>query len=494
MESVKADDDSGDDVMEVKKSSESREKGAGIFSGTFNLSNAALGAGVLTFPDQFARTSILSGVLMNILFVGLVFVGLNILGQTAKITASETLSVAVRRVFGKNMERLAIILLIAYCWTSTVQFLTTIGTSVTSFGLAVAGRENENDNANLPWYLTSYFTISVVSIVFVYPLTLLKSMSTLAWSSSIAIMAVSYNTLFVLVTAFVYSDQVSKRADTPPGGDQSCNRMERDDGMLDRSFWRVVPTIASMCLGYQCHLSSFCNYSSLRPKTKVIYPYIILVGSLVCFVTYTTVGIAGASLFGGCTNKWILKNYALNDTGANIGRALIAVAVAFSYPILAFTGRREILRLFDTLSAARNWEFSENNIFVGTVNRRFFWVSSIYFFTNLVAALFISLESAIQLVGTSAAAWMFIYPGLFAMKLSYLTHEGTIDEALSQLPDSPHEELVDSWVNGIRNRVTWWLSGWQRIALWWSGLIFAVIGFLLLVIGFTQFVRDMAGY
>eukprot|EP00397_Hematodinium_sp_SG-2012_P009900 GEMP01009999.1.p1 GENE.GEMP01009999.1~~GEMP01009999.1.p1 ORF type:complete len:486 (+),score=77.57 GEMP01009999.1:115-1572(+) len=485
MVDLKAEDECSFESVEVKKS---EEKGAGILGGSFNLSNAALGAGILTFPDQFARLTIGAGTVLQILFIALVIFGLIVHGQTAKLTVSDSLPMAARRLFGKNVERVAIVLLIVYCWFTTLAYLVAIGSSLESFGEALRGKM-ASDAADAPWYWDRRFTTSVLSIVFVYPLSLLRNMSALSWSSSIAIMSVCYITIFVLVSAIVYNDDVGDRDDTAG----VCDPMEWR-AIPTPTFWGIVPAISSMLFGYQCHLSSYCNYGSLTTKAKSAYPYITLIGSLVCFFTYTTVGISGAYLFGGCTHTWVLNNYAVNDTAANVARALIAVAVAFSYPILAFTGRREILRLFDTLSAARNWEFSENNIFVGTVNRRFFWVSSIYFFTNLVAALFISLESAIQLVGTSAAAWMFIYPGLFAMKLSYLTHEGTIDEALSQLPDSPHEELVDSWVNGIRNRVTWWLSGWQRIALWWSGLIFAVIGFLLLVIGFTQFVRDMAGY
>eukprot|EP00397_Hematodinium_sp_SG-2012_P014593 GEMP01014838.1.p1 GENE.GEMP01014838.1~~GEMP01014838.1.p1 ORF type:complete len:501 (+),score=103.26 GEMP01014838.1:45-1547(+) len=448
-------------IVKTPPSCSLEEKGANAFSGTFNLANAALGAGLLTFPKSFASTGIAGGLWTQMILTLLLFIGLIVLAQAAKFTSSDSLALICSRMFGKFSEYITVAMVIAYCWCGCVAYLTIIGAQLEVFGRIL---ENVDDGCPVKWYLDPKVTTTLIGTIIVYPLASLRDMSALSWSSCVAIAACWYITFFVLISYI---------SATPESLGQT------DNCVVEDTFWGVASAVPAMCFGYQCHIASVPNYASLSGKAKASYAYVALGGCMLCFVIYSTVGVAGASTFGDCTasQSLILDNYPRDNMFANIGRLVVSVAVATSYPIVAFCGRQESSNMFDALCLKQGWTFSDRNIFFGTPNARLFWFGSMWYFSTLIFTLCVpDIKWVINITGVPSGLTMFVYPGFIAMKLANLYHLESIDAALANLPNQVAECARESWMLSMRARVMYWLNSAERRAVWWGGLMLVLVG------------------
>eukprot|EP00397_Hematodinium_sp_SG-2012_P011928 GEMP01012080.1.p1 GENE.GEMP01012080.1~~GEMP01012080.1.p1 ORF type:complete len:512 (+),score=76.79 GEMP01012080.1:32-1567(+) len=473
------------DVESFKKSpsvSLSPTKGAGVLGATFNLSNAALGAGLLTFPKSFASMGIAFAMFAQVVTSACLYVALLIYGESAKLTSSDSLALITSRLLGQRAGYLAIFLSVSFAWCSCVTYLTIIGTQLEVFGRIVG---DVDDGQSVNWYLHQMFTTTIVGTLLVFPLASLRDMKDLSWASFIAVLACWYITMFVVISYFV--------SDPAPPCDHCLAGYHKE--FQHPTFWMVSAAVPPMCFAYQCHLSSIPTYSELTPKTKLRYSYVALGASLVCFFTYSSVGVAGALTFGGCATEksLILDNFSRDNMPANVGRVFVALAVATSYPIMSFCGRLDLKKVLDAVIIKQGWAFSETNIFLGTENGRLFWVGTIWYISTLIFAIFVpNVMWVVNLSGTSCAPIMFIYPGLIAMKLAYLCNEETIDKTLENLPEGASEDFPDSWAFGVRKRITYWLDARCQRALWWLGVVFVVVGVVMVVICVLVFGKEVA--
>eukprot|EP00397_Hematodinium_sp_SG-2012_P019641 GEMP01020190.1.p1 GENE.GEMP01020190.1~~GEMP01020190.1.p1 ORF type:complete len:508 (+),score=49.42 GEMP01020190.1:31-1554(+) len=457
------------------------KKGSGIFGGTVNLANAALGAGLLTFPHAFASTGIAFGLFLQVLFSAFLYGGLMIFAETAKLTNADSFAVTCSRLLGHRRGYLANFQCVSYSWCACVMYLTVIGTQLEVFGRIVGDVDEGN---SVVWYLEPMFTTIIVGTVVVYPLTSMREIRSLSSASFIAVASCWYVTLFVVISYFV--------SDPMPPCDHCLAGYSLD--FQGTTFWAVAGAIPGMCFGYQCNLASVPIYAELAPKAKSRYSYVAVAVCLVCFATYATIGMFGALTFGGCaaTKNLILDNYPRDNLPANVGRVCVALAVATSYPIVAYGGRLELSKVLDVV-VAKQGMVSESNLFLGTANRRLFWLGNIWYISTLFFAIFVpNIKWVVNLTGTVCAAAMFIFPGVFAMKLAYLCNEESIDNALLNLPDGAREDFPDSWAFGIRNRITHWLDRRHQRALWWFGVVLLVVGVVMLTMCVLIFGKDVA--
>lgn len=453
------------------------DQGGGMRGGIFNVANAALGAGLLAVPQAFQRIGSLPlAIFFQIVFASLTFMGLYVLGIAAKVTASDSYALIVRRLCGRSTEVATIGFKILFCWGVTISFLIVLYNQVAAL---------KNDE----WYANPKITTTIASTVIVFPVLFLRSLDRLQWISLIAISSCIYVAFFVTISSLADVSGIEVN-----DNDASCTANEKDieerqykgftsDQDTEWTFPDFLAAFPAIAFGYQCHLSSIQNYSSLKRSVQDKYIRVAAAGTGICFLTYTFTGMAGSLLFKKCILSVVLSNYSSDYLLANIGRILTSLAVLFSYPILFQTGRHEILRLYDRISSSNEWHAGESNIFCGTLNRRINWITIGWFITSLLVAVFLrEFKHVLNVIGSLSGFWMFIWPGIFALKLANMMHTDTIDETLAKLPDKPEEELADSWTNGVRLRLKW-LTDRERIAMKVGGYVLIIFGSLLSVVG-----------
>lgn len=462
------------ELESVKPLPVAAQRGAGVFGGTFNLANSALGAGLLTFPNSFSLAGLSASLCLQGTFALLTFITVVIFSHASNITSASSLTVIMSRLYGKWANFITTILLIAFAWFGCIAYLTVIGTQLEIFGRIADGVQ---EGCPVHWYMDPTFTTAVVGTVIVYPLAVLPDMSNLAWASFVAIAACWYVTAFVIISYFIY--------ESPRGildAQEQCFQGDKQE-FHDVTFWTFITAIPATCFGYHCQIPSIPNYSELLPKARAVYPYMAFAAATVCFVTYSSVGVFGLMTFGGCaaSKKLILDNYPTFNQGANIGRVFIALAVATSYPVVGFCGRQELNKFLEAICTKRGFVFTESNVFLGSSGRRLFWLGTFWYITTLMFAIFVpDITMVITFTGMICAVSIFIYPGMILMKMAYLWQEETIEDAIKNLPEAPREDLADSWACGMRNRVPYWLTSTQQRIMWWIGVIFIGLGILLL--------------
>jgi len=452
----------------------------------FNVVNAALGAGLLGYAYAFAQMGLVLSLVVMVMLTILVAIGLVALAQAGKVTDCDTMAVSSRRLAGPVFEWLCIFLAFAFAWTTCIAFMQIVGAQVESFAynLDMCVNPGNGEAPFLPWFAKREFVMIVSSLLIIYPLCLLRDMSSLSWASFIAIAACTYITIYVIVVSFL------PRYENDDITDKLHEDLNADE---DHPLKRLFGVLPSMFFGFQCHLSIIPTYASTRKDVRPRFPGLCFFASIICFLLYTAVGVAGSKTFGKNTESSILDNLHKDDLWALAGKVLVAFAVITSYPILSFVGRGELVNLLERIALYTKWNMAGNVFFCSEARTRF-TLGSIWFFSTLAPSVLAkSLGPVLNIAGSSAGLLMFLYPGMMMMKLSALCHEDTVTEAIKNLPDSPDEHSPDTWVYGMREeRIDWIKSKTVRKGIWVTGLMFCVFSVVVFFFSLGIVIYDIA--
>ena len=198
-----------------------------------------------------------------------------------------------------------------------------------------------------------------------------------------------------------------------------------------QSFTSLLSAIPSLLFAYQCHVSAVPVYASMRQKsanswlTGELFSFlmtlnlklflVVTISLILCCIVYTLTGTFGYLTFGEDVNNDILVSYSATDPLVIAARVLMAVAMITSYPILHFCGRAAFFSItgldaFDlniTPEQKRKIEL-----------RRRVVATCIWFLTALMLAIFIpNITDVISVIGSLAAFFILIFPGLIIMQL-----------------------------------------------------------------------------
>jgi len=210
--------------------------------------------------------------------------------------------------------------------------------------------------------------------------------------SSIGVVSVIYVTL--LIIAQYYTGEYI------PGDIKSSPSAWTD-------IFLVVPTI---CFGYQCHVSVIPIYSCFKQRTLKQFSAAVVLALTICVFTYTVAATFGYMTFGSKIKSDILESYDARDPFVMLGIIAISIKTYTTYPILSFCG---ITAVNDLWVDARDSQ-GVTEIDPG-VKEKFRLISiTVWFFSSLIIAIVMpNIGSVIQLLGSLAAVFIFIFPGNF---------------------------------------------------------------------------------
>jgi len=454
---------------------------AGFGTGIFNLANAALGAGILFFPFAFSQTGLACGLLFQIPFAAIQFFGVTVLGYAATFTCSDSMTLIVRRLNGKVWGRISIGMLIFFAFTINTAYLQTIMKLLEKVKIAVG------DDS---WYVDPRFTVSMIAIFLIFPMSCLPDMKSLGFVSFLATAGCAYVTLLVISEYFAgdYTEVVvTRREECKPG--ELWQYKERGGSEL---LFATISALPPMCFGYASQVSSVPNYAELKPAAKKYYPWVALAGSVIALTFYSAVGAFGSETFRGCTDTVILSNYKANKIQASVGSGLAGLAVVTSYPIISFTGRQETSILLEEWLSRTNRSCS--SILFDTRRKRGLWIITVWFISTLLIAVFVEhIKWVVNLSGMACAGTMFFFPAIVAMKMSRIACAEFSDAALQDLQnlaDLDSLENSDSWVGGAKDRIVVWLTRRQSKMLYAAGCLLLVSGGVALTLSMIEYGRD----
>uniref|UniRef100_A0A6I8NZG3 Solute carrier family 38 member 8 n=1 Tax=Ornithorhynchus anatinus TaxID=9258 RepID=A0A6I8NZG3_ORNAN len=294
----------------------------------FIMLKSSLGAGLLNFPWAFNKAGgITTAVLVELVSLIFLISGLVILGYAASISSQSTYQGVVRELCGQAVGKLCEICFIVNLFMISVAFLRVVGDQLEKLCDSLYLNETLSGAAPFPrpWYMDQRFTLSVLCIVVILPLSAPREIGFQKYTSILGTLAACYLTLVIMVKYHLQPD--SPHQEILPHS-------------LRPSSWvfvfNIFPTI---CFGFQCHEASVAVYCSMHNRQLTHWFTVSVLSMLICLLIYSLTGIYGYLTFGADVSADVLMSYPGNDVMIIVARLLFGISIITIYPIVLLLGR-----------------------------------------------------------------------------------------------------------------------------------------------------------
>ena len=290
---------------------------ASIKSGTINLLNTIVGAGILAMPFGLKSNGLLFGCLLIVWSSLTSSFGLYLQNKVAKYTQQQE-AVSYFSLAQLTYPQLSIIFdsaIAIKCFGVGVSYLVVIGDLMPKIMESLHVSPDSVLMARNLW-------ISVFMVCIVIPFSYLKKLDSLKYTSIVALFSVVY-LICLVISHFVARDIPVESIQVDWVGPVS-----------------VKSTLASFPIfvfAYTCHQNMFAIINELKPNEKqgsqtrqsnVIIRNAI---STAC-ISYLIVGVSGYLTFGNSVGGNIISMYPKDSILSLIGRLCIVIMVSLSYP------------------------------------------------------------------------------------------------------------------------------------------------------------------
>ncbi|XP_064611392.1 sodium-coupled neutral amino acid transporter 7-like [Liolophura sinensis] len=364
--------------------------GTSWYASIFLVVNAALGAGLLNFPDAYHQAGgVVIALALQGVFLVFIVAALLILAYCSDVNCTNTYQGVVLSMCGRRAHMLCAATIMFYCFGTCITFLIIIGDQWDEFFVFVAKETFCNDH---PWYMKREVTICVTSVIFILPLCFPKRIDFLKYVSALGVVGIVYVAVMVVVKYVL--------PHTPAEGVRAS----------PKSWLDVFTVVSVICFGYQCHVSIVPIYACLDKRNIKEYSKTISVAILLCVLSYSVTATCGYWTFGDRVNSDILLSYN-PDTEVIIAVILIAVKTYTTYPILNFCGRAALESIWMDLCHT-----TAEQAALGEKTRRII-TTLIWFIATLVLSIVIpNIGVVIDVLGSLAAIFIFVFPGMCLLK------------------------------------------------------------------------------
>lgn len=366
-------------------------KGSSWISAVFLIINAALGAGLLNFPHAFDQAGGIA-VALSVQAVLLVFVvgALLVLAYCARQHDCATYQEVVLRVCGPRFWSCCLLAVALYCYGTCITFLVIVGDFSDRIFASLYG-----PSYCIHWFMHRDFIIVTTSIVLILPMCFSRKIDFLKYPSMFGVLAALYLVLLVVVQYFVGESK-------SPGTRSSPNTLED-----------VLTAVPVVCFGYQCHVSSVPIYSCLEDRRLSTFAKAVVSATVLTALLYTVAGVFGYLTFGEGVAGDILELYDARQPLVLVGILAMALKIITTYPILIFCGRTAVDDLYGQFRSLDEDAKRKRELF------RRIAIVSIWFCTTVVLACLVpNISIVIRTIGSLAATFIFVFPGLCLLFVS----------------------------------------------------------------------------
>ena len=403
---------------------------ASWISSVINLLNTIVGAGVLAMPLAMSHMGIIMGIFV-ILWAGLT-AGFGLYLQTrcaAYLERGSSSFFALSQITYPNAAIIFDAAIAVKCFGVGVSYLIIIGDLMPGVVRGFATEEG------LPPYLIDrHFWVTAFMLV-VIPLSYLRRLDSLKYTSVVALISIGYLIILVLYHFSAHDTLPDDKYSTPL-------RVFRWAG--------PVPALSSfpvVVFAYTCHQNMFSILNEISNNSHFRTTMVVIASIGTAAAIYILVAITGYLSFGNEVGGNIVAQYA-PSASATVGRAAIVVLVMFSYPLQVHPCRASVdavLKWRPNKSFASRWKSSASATTSGSASvndgspprdvpllptgkkrntemseTRFAAITTLIIILSYIVAMTVSsLEAVLAYVGsTGSTSISFILPGLFYYKIS----------------------------------------------------------------------------
>lgn len=181
---------------------------------------------------------------------------------------------------------------------------------------------------------TNKMTWFVISGALFFPLTCVKSMEELKWTSLLGFVTILYVVILVIVRFFTYGS-----AGRAPSSEVHYATVSSD----------VLRTMSAYGVAWGYHYNVPYFYKELRDGTPKTFMRSVMIAFPIILGSYAVTGIMGYVMFGNAITLHggdVINNFADDDVAANVGRLGLFFHFACVFPVLSVCARRGLHRLF----------------------------------------------------------------------------------------------------------------------------------------------------
>ncbi|RKP17699.1 hypothetical protein ROZALSC1DRAFT_30531 [Rozella allomycis CSF55] len=367
--------ESSEESYQINFVLEDNEQKSSLYNSIFNFTNSIIGAGIMGLPYALNEAGFFFGIILLVVITWIVDWSVINLIKCGKLTSTNTYQDLVRSVLGKPGYWMITIFQIVFAFGGMCAYLVIVADTL---GSVIAHYSNGVSRLTI---------LTICTFLICLPLSSVKSMTHLAKTSFISLVAIA---------ALVLTTIIEARKNSLPASDDKF-------AFIKPNFFQAIGVIS---FAFVCHHNTFIIYGSLRTPTldrfeKVTHystGFSLLMSLLMAIPTYLA--------FTDSTKGNILNNFSFDLLSINIARLLFAFNILLTFPMECLVAREVI----------ENFLFSDRPF-----NRiRHLLITFLLVLTSfLVSKLTCDLGIVLELTqgGFSAVLLAFILPPLCVIKL-----------------------------------------------------------------------------
>lgn len=408
--------------MKKKYETEYRPGTTSFGMSVFNLSNAIVGSGILGLSYAMANTGIALFMVLLVFVAIFSLYSIHLLLKTANEGGSLLYEQLGLKAFGIPGK-------LAASGSITMQNIGAMSSYlyIVKYELPLVIKELMGiEESSGEWYLNGDLLVVVVSVVLILPLSLLKNLGYLGYTSGLSLMCMVFFLIVVIYKKFqipcpledhdlntTVNQSLAVLASTyAPLHDIADNFTSADDDMCKPKYFvwnsQTVYAVPILTFSFVCHPAVLPIYEELKGRSRQRMMNVSNVSFFAMFLMYLLAALFGYLTFYGNVEPELLHTFSrVKDAGVVllIVRLAVLVAVTLTVPVVIFPIRSSINQL---LCAEK--EFSWIRHIVITV--------LLLAFTNTLVIFVPTIRDIFGFIGASAAAMLiFILPSAFYIKL-----------------------------------------------------------------------------
>ncbi|KAK6308214.1 hypothetical protein J4Q44_G00214850 [Coregonus suidteri] len=386
----------------------------------FNLSNAIMGSGILGLAYAMSNTGIILFLILLLFIAILSAYSIHLLLRSAGVVGIRAYEQLGHRAFGQPGKVLAGSIITMHNIGAMSSYLFIVKSELPLVMQAFLGlTENTGE-----WYLDGRYLIIIVSVIIIFPLSLMRHLGYLGYTSGFSLSCMVFFLISVIYKKFnipcpleeiTSHNNHSAYALEESHGNHSFVTpayVNSDEDFCDPQLFTIntqtAYTIPILAFAFVCHPEVLPIYTELQDATKKRMQTVANISILAMFVMYGLTAIFGYLTFFGGVESELLHTYIKVDpldTLILCVRMAVLVAVTLTVPVVLFPIRRALLQLL----------FPE---------KPFHWARHItiavclLIIVNLLVIFVPTIRDIFGIIGaTSAPSLIFILPGIFYIRI-----------------------------------------------------------------------------
>ncbi|KNC84751.1 hypothetical protein SARC_03042 [Sphaeroforma arctica JP610] len=328
------------DTMSVQSTSDDNltdelKHGSGVLGTVMNMTNTIIGSGILSIPYSTAQVGWVLALVIMFIGATMTMFGLHLLNTIAdRIGGRKTSFGDACRQSYPWLMLVADFLVFFTMWSVSVIYMTIASSILPDVMRAFIGDDVSGD----AFYLQTWFWLIICWGCFAAPLSMLKSLWFLAYTSMVAVLCVLWTTFVV----FAYSVDIFDPCD---GKASDC---QGDAVAAIWDFGAIMRAFPVFVLGFCVGPVLFNIYNAMDHQTTKRMD--ISAGITISLVTvlYTIIALCGYFTYGENVTSNILDSYPIS-VPASIARLGTAFVVTVSYPLLMHAARDSVVHAVGTV-------------------------------------------------------------------------------------------------------------------------------------------------